>query len=431
MPMLLLHACWRGFLRNRQDCGKSRSQLSDDLLEATRQKDPLQVKLLLAVNADARSTVDKMTVGQVHAGLLKASRQCNVEDVKVMLAMGGENVNVNARDATGKTALHLAVARRCPQVVRLLLDAKADVNAEDKDGNTPAMVLSYKGGSDPRQPASDALGEDIWYQLKAAGALVPDRPYESPAVLNEKLLDAAASTRTSLETVKGLLASGADVDTRDHRPKAPGRLRCVGFTPLHWAAATGNAAMVKELLVAGAKVNLVAKGHPFLNGTPLQVAATKGYQDVVKLLLAAGADVNAKDGSRPLHLAACKGHVEVAKLLLAAGANINAVTESGRAGGGWTPLSGAVGNNRKEMVKFLLANGADVLTWILSQAIKRAVGNYGSTDIVKLLLDAGARVSSKDIATAQSENHAELVRLLTSARLKQKSVKSTVSPGLP
>lgn len=189
--------------------------------------------------------------------------------------------------------------------------------------------------------------------------------------------------------------------------------------------------MVKELLVAGAKVNLVAKGHPFLNGTPLQVAATKGYQDVVKLLLAAGADVNAKDGSRPLHLAACKGHVEVAKLLLAAGANINAVTESGRAGGGWTPLSGAVGNNRKEMVKFLLANGADVLAWILSQAIKRAVGNYGSTDIVKLLLDAGARVSSKDIATAQSENHAELVRLLTSARLKQKSVKSTVSPGLP
>lgn len=429
--MLLLHACWRGFLGNRQDCGKSRSQLGDDLLEATKQKDPLQVKLLLAVNEGARSTVDKMTVGQVHAGLLKASRQCNVEDVKVMLAMGGENVNVNARDAMGKTALHLAVARRCPQVVRLLLDAKADVNAEDKDGNTPAMVLSYKGGSDPRQPASDALGEDIWYQLKAAGALVPDRPYESPAVLNEKLLDAAASTRTSLETVKGLLASGADVNTRDHRPKAPGRLRCVGFTPLHWAAATGNAAMVKELLVAGAKVNLVAKGHPFLNGTPLQVAATKGYQDVVKLLLAAGADVNAKDGSRPLHLAACKGHVEVAKLLLAAGANINAVTESGRAGGGWTPLSGAVGNNRKEMVKFLLANGADVLAWILSQAIKRAVGNYGSTDIVKLLLDAGARVSSKDIATAQSENHAELVRLLTSARLKQKSVKSTVSPGLP
>ena len=290
-----------------------------------------------------------------------------------MLAMGGENVDVNARDLIGKTALHRAVACRCPQVVRLLLDAKADVNAEDKDGNTPAMVLSYKGGSDPRRPGPDALGEDIWYQLKAAGALVPDRPYESPAVLNEKLLDAAASEyrtwgHTLLGTVKGLLASGADVNTRDDGSKRRGWRwsQFVGFTPLHWAAATGNAAAVKELLVAGAKVNLVAKGDPSLSGTPLQVAVMRSHQDVVKLLLAAGADVNPKY----------------------TGSKFKA-----------TPLWWAEGH----------------------------------TEIVKLLLDAGLRVSSKDIATAKRYNYAELVRLLTSTRSKQKvkSPASPVSPGLP
>ena len=400
-----------------QDCGKSRSQLGDDLLEATRQKDPLQVKLLLAVNADARSTVEKMTVetaGQVHAGLLKASGRCHVEAVKVMLAMGGENVDVNARDLIGKTALHRAVASRCPQVVRLLLDAKADVNAKDKDGNTPAMVLSYKQKSDPRhprQPGPDIWWEDMWYQLKAAGALVPDRPYESPAVLNEKLLDTAANENTFhytfLATVKGLLASGADANTRDQGSKKRGRMsmwsRCVDFTPLHWAAATGNAAVVKELLVAGAKVNLVAKGDTSMSGTPLQVAATKGHQDVVKLLLAAGAKVNlvAKGhpsmSGTPLQVAATKGHQDVVKLLLAAGADVNPKYTGSKA----TPLRWAVGKGR--------------------------------TDIVKLLLDAGARVSSADIATAKRYNHAELVRLLTSTRSKQKgkSPASPVSPGLP
>ena len=82
MPMFVIACVLAWILGNCQDCGKSRSQLGDDLLEATRQKDPLKVKLLLAVNADARSTVEKMTVetaGQVHAGLLKASGRCKVE----------------------------------------------------------------------------------------------------------------------------------------------------------------------------------------------------------------------------------------------------------------------------------------------------------------------------------------------------------------
>ena len=63
------------------------------------------------------------------------------------------------------------------------------------------------------------------------------------------------------------------------------------MTPLYSAAVNGNAAMIEQLLKAGADANTaLPEGE-----TALMTAARTGKVDAVKVLLAHGADVNAKE----------------------------------------------------------------------------------------------------------------------------------------
>ena len=87
-----------------------------------------------------------------------------------------------------------------------------------------------------------------------------------------------AAFRDDLELTKMLLAAGADVKaaTRDG-----------ALTPLMLACTNGNAAIIGELLKAGADANS-ANGN---GTTALMTAASSGSADAVKVLLEHGADV--------------------------------------------------------------------------------------------------------------------------------------------
>ena len=77
----------------------------------------------------------------------------------------------------------------------------------------------------------------------------------------------------------------------------------LGWTPLHWAARSGQVEVVRMLIDSGADVNYADEKA----GTPLHMAVYSGHGDVAELLIAKGADVNAlipRDEQRPLHLAA-------------------------------------------------------------------------------------------------------------------------------
>jgi ankyrin repeat protein len=129
-----------------------------------------------------------------------------------------------------------------------------------------------------------------------------------------------------------------------------------GFSPLHLAAANGHKGVVEFLLMNKADV----KAKDNAGSTPLhQAAAAEGQRtDLVEILLAHDADVNAADkrGLTPLHYATLANNLEVIKSLLAHGANINAKDNKA----GHTPLILAVAKGDRGMVEALLANGADV-----------------------------------------------------------------------
>ncbi|KDD74378.1 hypothetical protein H632_c1359p1 [Helicosporidium sp. ATCC 50920] len=86
-----------------------------------------------------------------------------LESVKELLIDG--NVDVNARDEVGATALHMAANVGSVEMVKLLLDHDADIEARDEDGLTP---LAH---------AAISCDEDIVQTLLEAGA---DGSFKTP-----------------------------------------------------------------------------------------------------------------------------------------------------------------------------------------------------------------------------------------------------------
>ena len=143
-------------------------------------------------------------------------------------------------------------------------------------------------------------------------------------------------------------------------------LACVGCTPaLHQAVKTGDADRVRQLLDAGADVNVRESSKERLQWTALHWAAFRGDKEIAALLISRGAELDAEDlyYSTPLYLAAERGHPEVVRQLIAEGADVNVKSSSLD----YTPLHraawGMVGDpaaSYKEIVDVLIARGAEI-----------------------------------------------------------------------
>jgi ankyrin repeat protein len=112
-------------------------------------------------------------------------------------------------------------------------------------------------------------------------------------------------------------------------PEATSAFSTDGFTALHFAAFFGKAEAARELLEAGAKVDVYTR-NAFAN-QPLHAAAAGRHMEVCRILLAAGADVNATQhgGFTPLHESAQHGDIEMSELFLSAGADPTLTTDAG------------------------------------------------------------------------------------------------------
>ena len=147
------------------------------------------------------------------------------------------------------------------EVVRMLLEAGADMNAENQDRSTALMFAAHNGHLEVVQVLLEAGADKNAAKQDGATALM------------------LAAEDGHLEVVQLLLEAGADKNaaTQD------------GTTALMLAARDGHFEVVRMLLEAGAETNAATQDGE----TALMAAARDGHLEVVQVLLKAGADKSA------------------------------------------------------------------------------------------------------------------------------------------
>lgn len=230
---------------------------------------------------------------------------------------------VAARDANGRTPLHMATRGGHLAVVDALVSAGADVNAVDRDGTPPLHSAAYRGH------------EATLRFLLAYGAQPDARDNRG----NTALVYALYASRRA--NVARLLEAGADVNLNDS----------FGSPPLHSAVRLGFREEASALLSRGALVD--ATGY---NGsTAVHLAIENGQRDILNLLLAHGASTTITDaaGDTPLHKAAMHGDPDMVAMLLGQPHDLEAKNKLGR-----TPLHQAAAAGYAAIVAQLLEKGA-------------------------------------------------------------------------
>ena len=181
------------------------------------------------------------------------------------------------------------------------------------------------------------------------------------------------------------------------------------YIPLHLAAASGHTAIVQALIVAGSLVNL--PGPAVM--APLHLAALGGHLPTIEALIKGGARVDLRNayGQTPLDAAAeTPNCIAIARALIDAGLNVNAQDLLGN-----TPLHGASYMGNIELVKLLIAAGADLdlQSWSDHTPIQEALANKKQV-IVTLLNDYAQRIKSAEL---RGRVNARIIALATHPRL--------------
>ena len=332
------------------------------------------------------------------------------QDKVAVRALLKERIDVNAPQGDGATALHWAAHWNDLETTDLLIRAGAAVNTANDLGATPLWVACTNSDSTAVVDRLLMAGADPNVALPLG---------ESPLM--------TASQAGNADAVKLLLAHGANVNAKE---------RSRGQTALMWAAAQQHRKVVKVLIENGADVNARAdvkvmrvNTGSFLNNTisdyrsssfydvpgvvkipqrgytPLLFAAARGDLESARLLLGAGANINdiAPVGTSALVVAAHSGHGAFGAFLLDKGADPNT------ADAGYTALHAAILRRDVELVKALLAHGANPNTPVINGTPnRRGGGDYalglrtiGATplmlaaqfvepDIMRILADNGA-----------------------------------------
>jgi ankyrin repeat protein len=210
----------------------------------------------------------------------------NAANAKKLIESGG---NVSQRGLYGRTALHCAAEQHMVEMVVLLLDHGAEVDAKTSNlGRTPLHLAAAASGTGRVIELLVAHGADV----------------EQATPTGQTALHLAADDGQK-EALRALLARRANTAAKDEG----------GRTPLHMAKDGATAALLVD---AGAPLNAVDQQGE----TPLHSAAQSQHLDVVKILLAHGADANAKNrfGLTPMRKVAAGTGNQIVEALVDHGA---------------------------------------------------------------------------------------------------------------
>jgi ankyrin repeat protein len=290
------------------------------LIWAAAQNHADAVRLLLARGADVneRSTLqtfDKRRAGQSILSLgswtplMYAAREDARGSAAALIAA---HADLNLVDPDGATALVIAILNAHYELAKTLIEAGADTNVVDNDAGMGALYAAVDmhrlaighGRPNPRQMGT--FGAEDVVRLLLAHAANPNARLKKPIMQRQHTFG------------DGALGEGA--------------------TPLMRAAKSGDVALMKQLLGAGADPKLEMPN----GATALTFAAGLGWRN--GSALAPSYDQGSEDDA-----------VEAIRLLRSVGLDLRAADHNGD-----TPLHAAVGGRKSEkIVRYLLDEGAD------------------------------------------------------------------------
>lgn len=300
----------------------------------------------------------KMAVNMAtNNALLEAVKCENPEFLALFLRRGA---NVNLRDSSDSTLLHVAVQEQRSGNVALLLVHGAALDAKNSSKQTPLMLAIVQS---LREMVKVLLAHD-------------QKNINSPCVDGWRPLHFAAKENKPAVLV-AILESGAYIEIKSKND---------GLTTLHLAVESGCVEAVECLLKAGANPNACNKSGQ----TPLHKCTKKSLIDP---LVRHGAKLEARadDGSTPLFLAARWGRSTIVEALASHKANLH----TGLYRESTSPLIRAVINGHAKTVQVLLQYRVDVHQKLINgQSPIGLAASKGHTEVIKVLLEYRADIEA-------------------------------------
>ena len=302
---------------------------------------------------------------------LAARSNPNPDVLRVLIENGAD---VNATGNSEWTPLMRAARHNSnPDILRFLIESGANVNAVDNMGKTP--LAHWLTGHNLNLDVLRVLierGADV--NITYAYVIVHYRRW-TPLLF-------AVQNNLSLDVVRILIENGADVNATGTNWQ----------TPLAFAVQRNNPCLdvVRLLIESGADVNAayVVRNQRI---TPLLSAVQHNNPslDIVQLLIESGADVNIANTNGRTSLMLTQ-NPDIVQILIESGADVNAVYR------GRTPLTFALNS---DVAQILIENGADVnaVDRNGSTVLMWVAGSDSEPYVLRILIENGADVNATSV----------------------------------
>ena len=275
----------------------------------------------------------------------------------------GKKLNLDALDAFGNTAAHIAVLNKQTTFLAQLASTILDMKLRNEFGSTPLHLAAALKGEDVYKIFS------IIFAKCPKAAFIKDSRGDTPLHL--------ACNSGNLEAVKAIC---------EKFPELAKAICDDVNTPLHLASANGFDKIVAYLFKFGVEID----AYNAFRLTPLMLAAQQGHVNALKVLLALNAEIGSADyeGETSFHKAVFNRYIGVIRLLL-------------------NKEESRVRLNKISLVELTDFNGnSPLFKFAQGNSDKRHVDEVLDLSILQLFIDAGANFN---IQNSQGDTFLHLV----------------------
>lgn len=323
------------------------------LMLASVSNKPNSARTLLKLGANVNATNS-----QHKTALMYCAENNSIDVAKVLLQE--KNIDIEAKDVHGYTALYIAAKTGSAEVLKLLIKKGADLNATCIDGHNPLAISIGHNKNDCAKCLINA-GADfniifknrmpiillavLCDNLVMLKVLIKLGAYDKLDEGMQICIFSCATRNKSSECLKYLIRTGFIPENVIHTlifiavecnrmenmtvlEAGCKNLKLALQTMLCAACFYKNKQILKIIEKWGGDINEIS----IFDMTPLMCACYVGCKEIVLDLIQHGADVNiaAQDGKTALMYAVSQGSSDIVNLLLINGANTNSVDKNGK-----------------------------------------------------------------------------------------------------